>query len=349
MFGITNLLKSVLDWIYTIVHNYGWSIVLFTILIKGVLLPLELKSRQGMRKMARIQPQINALQKKYANDKQKLQQKQSELMRKEGYNPLSGCLPMLIQMPILFAMFGAMRGIANEQIVAQVFSFLQGQEPVYEGWLWVKNIWMADSLFKTIAPDLQAIQMIPLDIWQKIAATLSPDQIATISDAIKAAVPEFSGTLSFATAEELKLLMPQIMTTLNSLPLYTQQLAAVPGWGTLNFFIAKVTVFVHHNGYLILPALAGLSQVLMTKLNPMTPSQPGAAAPNQQAASTGNFMKYFFPLFSVFITITSNAGFALYWVVTNLVASAQSLLITRYYDKQDKQKALEVPAEGSVK
>ena len=129
MGAITNALRAVLDWIYTIVANYGWSIVIFTVLIKVVLMPLDIKNRKGMRKMAQIQPELNKLQKKYANDKQKLQQKQQELMRKERYSPLSGCLPMLVQMPILFAMFGAMRALANEQIVDQVFTFLSGQVP----------------------------------------------------------------------------------------------------------------------------------------------------------------------------------------------------------------------------
>ena len=113
MGAITNALRAVLDWIYSIVANYGWSIVIFTVLIKVVLMPLDIKNRKGMRKMAQIQPELNKLQKKYANDKQKLQQKQQELMRKERYSPLSGCLPMLVQMPILFAMFGAMRALAS--------------------------------------------------------------------------------------------------------------------------------------------------------------------------------------------------------------------------------------------
>ena len=83
MSAITNALLAVIEWIYTIVRNHGWSIVIFTVLIRLVLVPLDVQSRKGMRKMQKIQPQLNALQKKYANDRAKLQQKQSELMRKE--------------------------------------------------------------------------------------------------------------------------------------------------------------------------------------------------------------------------------------------------------------------------
>ncbi len=355
MSAITNALRAVLDWIYTIVGNYGWSIVVFTVLIKVVLMPLDIKNRKGMRKMAQIQPELNRLQKKYANDKQKLQQKQQELMRKERYNPMSGCLPMLVQMPILFAMFGAMRALANEQIVHQVFSFLSGQEPVFEGWLWVKNIWMADSLFAPITPDLNAIRMIPLDVWQKIQQTLTPEQVGIITQHIASAVPEFSPEMfSFASNDALKALLPSITTALQQMPQYIEQIKPLPGWSNLNFFLFNVTVFLNYNGYLILPVMAGLSQVLMTKLTPGAsgaapiPSgdQQGAAA--QQSAGMGNFMKYFFPLFSVYITLTSNAGFALYWVVSNLMATAVSYVISQHFDRLDKREA-EAKGELTVK
>ena len=351
MSAITNGLKSILEWIYTIVGNYGWSIVIFTVLIKVLLLPLDIKNRQGMRKMQQIQPEIQKLQKKYANDKQKLQQKQTELMRRERYSPLSGCLPLLIQMPILFAMFGAMRALANEQIVQQVFTFLSGEAPTYEGWLWVKNIWMADSLFATVAPAPSAIQIIGHDVWQKIFATLSPQQIELMAQHVAQHVEGFTAAgFDFTTAESLKTLLPGMVQTMQAMPEYAAQIAALPGWANLNFFLFSITVYQHFNGLLVLPALAGLSQLLMTKV---TPGASGAApmpatgeqAGQQQAAGMQGFMKYFFPLFSVFITLTSNAGFALYWVVSNLIATGLNVLIGRHYDRIDK---LEADNKGAV-
>ena len=67
------MLRSVLDFIYSLIGNYGWSIAVFTILIRVVLLPLDIKNKQGMIKMQKMQPKINELQKKYANDQQKMQ------------------------------------------------------------------------------------------------------------------------------------------------------------------------------------------------------------------------------------------------------------------------------------
>lgn len=339
---MTGFLTNILSGIYSLVGNYGWAIVLFTILIRIVLLPLDIKNRQGMRKMQKIQPQLNALQQKYANDKVKLQQKQSELMRKERYNPLSGCLPLLIQMPVLFAMFAAMRAIANEQTVRQVFTFLSGHEPVYEGWFWVKNLWMPDSPFAAIAPDIKTVNMLrDTAIWQNVFASLSPENVSAIvaNLADKAA---FTGALDFVTKDGFAATLPAIEQALAAMPAYQTALNAMPGWQNLNFMLFSVTVFLNFNGLLILPVLSGVSQMLMTKLTPAT------AAPQQdgQANGSANFMKYFFPVFSVWICLTSNAGFALYWVVSNLIAIASNYLINAYYDRKDK---LEAAQKGEVK
>lgn len=345
MQAITNALGSVLYWIYSILGNYGWSIVVFTILIKAVLLPFDFKSRKGMRKMQRIQPEINALQKKYANDKQKLQQKQAELMKREKYNPMSGCLPMLLTLPVLYAMFGAMRVIANEQTVKHVFEYLSGVTPQFDSWLWVRNIWMPDSPFATVVPDINNLRMIGADVWQRVFDSLRPEQVQLILQNIQAQATDFSGTLSFTNTADLNVALPHMLATLNSMPEYISMLKPVPGWANMNFYLFSITLYQHFNGYLILPALAGASQVLSTKLNPA--ADPGAASSAAQGnkGGTANFMKYFFPLFSVFITLTSNAGFALYWVVTNLIAAGTSLLITRYYDAKE---AKELADKGEV-
>ena len=111
---MNEFLKGILDGINVLFGNYGWSIIVFTVLIRVVLFPFDYKSRVSMRKTTKIQPQMAALQKKYANDKEKLNKKMAELYKKEHINPLSGCLPVLLTMPILFAMFAAMRMIAEE-------------------------------------------------------------------------------------------------------------------------------------------------------------------------------------------------------------------------------------------
>ena len=121
---MNDFLVAILNGINSVIHNYGWSMVVFTLLIKLILLPLDYKSRKSMRRMTKLQPQIAKLQKKYANDKEKLNQKSAELYRKEGINPMSGCLPMLVSMVILFIMFAAMRTVANTEMASQALGLL---------------------------------------------------------------------------------------------------------------------------------------------------------------------------------------------------------------------------------
>ena len=150
MSWITSFFQTILNLIDGFVGNYAWSIIILTVLFRAVLLPLDYRQKKMMIVQARVQPKMNELQKKYANDKEKLNQKTQQLMREEHYSPLSGCLPMLIQLPIFFAFFGALRAISNEQIF-QLFESLQNHVPgvQVQSWLWVHNIWQADSFINT--------------------------------------------------------------------------------------------------------------------------------------------------------------------------------------------------------
>jgi YidC/Oxa1 family membrane protein insertase len=99
---------NVLHWLYGMVHNYGVAIILLTILLKIITFPLTYKSVKSMKEMAKIQPQLAKLREKYKDDKESLNKEMLTLMREHGYNPAAGCLPMLIQMPIFFALYRAL-------------------------------------------------------------------------------------------------------------------------------------------------------------------------------------------------------------------------------------------------
>jgi len=108
-----NLLKQFLALLLTTtdkyVGNFGVSIIIVTILIKIALLPLTLKQDKSTKEMKKLQPEIEKLKEKYANDKQMLNIKTMELYKEHKVNPLGGCLPLLLQLPILFALFGVLR------------------------------------------------------------------------------------------------------------------------------------------------------------------------------------------------------------------------------------------------
>jgi YidC/Oxa1 family membrane protein insertase len=104
-------LLRALKWIYGYVGNYGWAIIILTILINIVMFPLRHKSVVSMRKMQELQPQIKAIQERYSKlkatdpERQKMNQELMALYREKGVNPASGCVPMLLTMPVLFAFY----------------------------------------------------------------------------------------------------------------------------------------------------------------------------------------------------------------------------------------------------
>lgn len=99
-----------LKWLHKIFGNFGIAIILLTIFIKMLLYPLTYKSMKGMKEMQRIQPQIKKLQEKHKDDRQKLNQETLKLMQANGYNPMSGCFPMLAQMPVFIALYNVLYG-----------------------------------------------------------------------------------------------------------------------------------------------------------------------------------------------------------------------------------------------
>jgi len=94
-----------LKWLHALVHNWGWAIVLLTIIIKSVFYPLNHASARSMAKMKVIAPKLKALQEQYAKDKQQLQVKMMEMYKTEKINPLGGCLPIVVQIPVFIALY----------------------------------------------------------------------------------------------------------------------------------------------------------------------------------------------------------------------------------------------------
>ncbi len=104
-FFLTKPIFIVLHWLNQVIGNMGWSIIGLTLLIKALLFPLAYKSYVSMAKMKELQPQMEKLKEQAGDDRQKLQQGMMELYKKEKVNPASGCLPILLQIPIFFSLY----------------------------------------------------------------------------------------------------------------------------------------------------------------------------------------------------------------------------------------------------
>jgi len=339
---MNDLLKAILDGIYGFVGNYGLSVIFFTLLVKMCLLPLDFKSRKGMRKMSELAPKQAELQKKYGHDQEKLNRKMQELYRKEGASPMAGCWPLLLSMPILFAMYGALRYMANEQLVKQTFDLILTGETAFEPFLWVKNLWMPDSPFSGVWPNLQSLQMVEEKQWLSVFNSLGADQVAALAEKLNVAeltAASFAkGNALTATIEAITPLLP---------------VAQESSYLRLNLLVTELVVVDNYNGLFLLPLLSAASQFLMSKLTEMQNPQPAPAANanGQQQPNSNSFMKWFFPLFSLWICASSNAAFALYWVVTNIFSLVSNQIINWKLNQDDKKKAAnpEAAVKGGLK
>ena len=102
-------LGFIIEQIYKLGLNYGWSIIIFTIIVKLIILPLNIKSQKAMRKQQKVQPILMELQKKYANDREKLSTETMKVYKENNISMMGGCLPLLIQFPILIGLWNVIR------------------------------------------------------------------------------------------------------------------------------------------------------------------------------------------------------------------------------------------------
>ncbi len=150
---LETLLKWGMNFFNNMVHNYGIAIILLTILVRAVMFPLTFKGSKAQARMQELQPKMKELQDKYKGNPQKLNQEMAEFYKREGYNPLSGCLPVLLQFPIFIAMYA----LFNNHFDLRGASFITG---------WINDLSLPESVF-----DFNTVNLV---IWQVSAIRILP-------------------------------------------------------------------------------------------------------------------------------------------------------------------------------
>lgn len=143
LYGIKIVMGYLMGFLYNISGNWGVAIILFTVVVKVLLIPLAFSQIKSTRNMQKIQPLMTEIQNKYKNDKEVLNQKLIELYKEHKYNPLSGCLPMLIQLPIIFALFDVLR-LPETYVFAGDVAL--AQQATLVNFLWIKDLAMPDLI-----------------------------------------------------------------------------------------------------------------------------------------------------------------------------------------------------------
>ncbi|NLV91396.1 MAG: membrane protein insertase YidC [Firmicutes bacterium] len=160
--------KSLLDFFYGITGNYGLAIILLTLAIRLILVPLTIGQNKSMAKMKELQPKMEEIKEKYKDKPEEYQQKVMELYKEHNVNPMGGCLPMLLQLPVLFALFAVLRS----------YEFTSG-------FLWLTSLSAPDPYY--ILPILSAVttylqtMLTSTDQSQKAMTLIMPVFIGYIS------------------------------------------------------------------------------------------------------------------------------------------------------------------------
>ncbi len=148
---IVDLLHLVLTKIYGVVHNYGWSLIILAGIVKALFWPLNSMQFKAMLKTQQIAPKIKALQARYKNDKEKLNAETMALYKESGANPLAGCAPILLQMPILISLYWAVISDA---------SLFKSQK-----WLWIGSPFAVSSPYHILASSLASVDYVLLALY----------------------------------------------------------------------------------------------------------------------------------------------------------------------------------------
>lgn len=284
-------LSTPLAWIIQFVYDriltpiglasYGLAIILVTILIRVLLYPLTKKQMESMKKMQAVQPKMKELQEKYGKDRNKLAEKQMELYREEGVNPAGGCLPLLIQMPILFAMYYALLSLGPK--LDQPFLWIPSLAfpPYFGGMSWLTPVSLQHLLSPEVWPYLilPVIYVVSQILMQRMSQAANPSQMPGSTNTIMMLMPLMFGYITLVVPSGLTL----YWVTSNILQIVQQGLMA--GWTGLWPLRTPATATAGASG------AKGSAKASQTAVIAGEPSAGSASAANEMSAGRRRKMR----------------------------------------------------------
>ena len=276
---------------YNLTNSYGVALILFTLVIKLIMLPFQMKSKKSMMRMSRVSGQMQELQKRYAKNQAKLQEEMQKLYEEEGVNPMSGCLWSLIPFPILIALYSIIR------------------QPITHFMMLSKDV-------------LQTVVQSAADAGVNLTNIVMMDK-ATGTPALKDGLYQLAsyGQINLVKAvQEMGLSTPEGWFDMNY-NFLGLDLTATPWEYVKNFTFTWAVI-----GVILIPILAGLSQFVFSKLTMKTQPQADAAG-----GASMKSMMYMMPLMSVYIAFIMPAALGVYWIAQNVFSLIQEAILNKTF------------------
>lgn len=276
---------------YNLTNSYGVALILFTLVIKLIMLPFQMKSKKSMMRMSRVSGQMQELQKRYAKNQAKLQEEMQKLYEEEGVNPMSGCLWSLIPFPILIALYSIIR------------------QPITHFMMLSKDV-------------LQTVVQSAADAGVNLTNIVMMDK-ATGAPALKDGLYQMAayGQINLVKAvQEMGLSTPDGWFNVNY-KFLGLDLTATPWEYVKNFTFTWAVI-----GVILIPILAGLSQFVFSKLTMKTQPQADAAG-----GASMKSMMYMMPLMSVYIAFIMPAALGVYWIAQSVFSLIQEAILNKTF------------------
>lgn len=276
---------------YNLTNSYGVALILFTLVIKLIMLPFQMKSKKSMMRMSRVSGQMQELQKRYAKNQAKLQEEMQKLYEEEGVNPMSGCLWSLIPFPILIALYSIIR------------------QPITHFMMLSKDV-------------LQTVVQSAADAGVNLTNIVMMDK-ATGTPVLKDGLYQLAsyGQINLVKAvQEMGLSTPEGWFDMNY-NFLGLDLTATPWEYVKNFTFTWAVI-----GVILIPILAGLSQFVFSKLTMKTQPQADAAG-----GASMKSMMYMMPLISVYIAFIMPAALGVYWIAQSVFSLIQEAILNKTF------------------
>ena len=341
---VAKILGFIMEGIFTVIDmigipNIGLSIILFTIVVNLIMLPLTIKQQKFSKLSAKMQPEIQAIQSKYKNKKDSnsamaMNQEIQMVYAKYGVSPSGSCAYMLIQMPILFALYRVIYSIpAYVTKIGNTFQVLAAKiiESDQAEFLLNSEVSTISTVVRTYSSNVTAnMEKGIIDILNKLSST----DLSTIADHYQLNSLTYGGNLILGKDGLIDNYNSFLGLNIGNSPSsIVKDAMAVGAWALVI-------------GAIMIPLLSAITQWISVK---MMPQQPKSG--NEQADSMAESMKamnMFMPIMSAWFCYTLPAGMGLYWVAGNVVRTIQQIVINKHIDKMDFDQIIEQNAAKSA-
>ncbi len=339
----TTLTIELLKGLAHFVGNYGIAIIVLTIIVRIALWPLNVSQQRSMKTMQTLQPKMKAIQDRYKNDPQKMQQKMMEFYKEHKFNPMGGCLPLLIQMPIFILLYSALMSPQFIQMAGDTsFLFVNRLDTTLRATAGISNDgvmgasqydnFILGKTAKVVLKNNDVLDNVKIDKPNKaleIQGQLVPGENIEFKMSLDHLDLKFSQLDNIATAE-------MSITDLNTKE--TEKVNFERKEGLLIASVPSIAVQrSFHWDILVLIALFGLTMYLSQKIM-MSTQNNSSQDPTQQAIqkSMGTFMPIM--IIGTFIIIPIPAGVFLYLITSNLIQILQTVIVNKQMDLEDANK-----------